>query len=386
MNKAEIPALTGIRGAAASLVVVYHYYASDIPAGPAHAFIGRGYLWVDLFFVLSGFVLALNYARLFEDGFSRQAYGTFLMRRVARIYPLYFTVMLARLLYTAIVYGGFHVHGTDGASVVLQNPAEDIVANLLLVQAWRVSGSVIGTGWSVSTEAFAYLVFPLLVACTLFGSRRTAIISGIPAIALLFVVVAIDAHDGAYHSGALDAWNGREIGPVLRCLAEVTLGLLTFRIAGMRAVRRIAAHDVTGLAVIAALLALFTAGAPDLTIVAAFTALVLCLSLNRGLPARLFANRVMLWLGMLSYAIYLLHPCVQPLLPVLERDFGTVLPRAAALALSGVVMAALVLACSAFAYRAIEAPGRKLIRGIADARFGRANRASDGLQERPASS
>ena len=77
--------------------MAYHYaqadYAYLIPAhGPVRAFVLHGYLAVDLFFVLSGFVMALNYQHLFEDGFSNQNYSIFLYKRLTRIYPLYIMV------------------------------------------------------------------------------------------------------------------------------------------------------------------------------------------------------------------------------------------------------------------------------------------------------
>lgn len=69
--KREIKALTGLRGAAALIVVAYHYLQSDIAhPGPIRC----GYLAVDLFFILSGFVMALNYGERFRDGFDRRRY------------------------------------------------------------------------------------------------------------------------------------------------------------------------------------------------------------------------------------------------------------------------------------------------------------------------
>ncbi len=66
----DIRALTGLRGFAAMLVVVYHFCPhNDITADWLRFSIGRGYLWVDLFFVLSGYLMALNYGVLFVNGF-----------------------------------------------------------------------------------------------------------------------------------------------------------------------------------------------------------------------------------------------------------------------------------------------------------------------------
>src|SRR5690242_15715766 len=108
MNKPEIRALTGVRGVAASLVAIYHFSPTkEMAPGLLRNVVSRGYLWVDLFFVLSGFVIALNYGQLFASGFSRRAFATFLVRRVARIYPLYLVVVLTGLAWGLAAANGF---------------------------------------------------------------------------------------------------------------------------------------------------------------------------------------------------------------------------------------------------------------------------------------
>src|ERR1700742_2077340 len=103
-GKEEIDALTGIRGVAAVTVIAYHIYpASDFPYGLSHL-VARGYLSVDVFFVLSGFVMALNYGPMFRDRIQLSSIMTFLMRRVARLYPLYIVFLMLRLLYSLAVY------------------------------------------------------------------------------------------------------------------------------------------------------------------------------------------------------------------------------------------------------------------------------------------
>ena len=86
----QIRPLTGIRGLAASYVVAYR--APVLSWIRQSEFLRHGYLAVDLFFVLSGFVMAMSYSRMFASGFSPRHYGAFLIRRLARIYPLYLLV------------------------------------------------------------------------------------------------------------------------------------------------------------------------------------------------------------------------------------------------------------------------------------------------------
>ena len=86
----DIRSLTGLRGVAAWWVVLYHF--NELLPVSVHgwptALLGRGYLAVDLFFILSGFIIAYNYL----DGFSAfdpRKYLHFLGVRIARIYPLH---------------------------------------------------------------------------------------------------------------------------------------------------------------------------------------------------------------------------------------------------------------------------------------------------------
>ena len=155
--------LTGIRAFAALWVAIYHFQTTEvvksIDLGPL---VARGYLGVDVFFVLSGFILALNYVE--RDGAERSSAlfdREFVLRRFARIYPLHiatFAVSLALWIAASMLDYSFVAD--------LRNDAWTAVANLANVQAWglfdQLSWNMVS--WSVSAEWFAYLVlFPLLM-------------------------------------------------------------------------------------------------------------------------------------------------------------------------------------------------------------------------------
>jgi peptidoglycan/LPS O-acetylase OafA/YrhL len=101
--QSEIRSLTGLRGLAAAWVVLYHFHQADASAGALGTFLRHGYLAVDIFFVLSGFVMALSYTHLFAKGLSVQSFGVFLVRRFARIYPLY--ILMTCLFALMVVLG-----------------------------------------------------------------------------------------------------------------------------------------------------------------------------------------------------------------------------------------------------------------------------------------
>lgn len=362
MTKAEIRPLTGVRGLAAAMVALYHFWPdAQAHAGPLRDSVGRFYLWVDLFFVLSGFVIALNYGELFRRGPSRENVAGFLIRRLARIYPLYVFVLLAQVIGAVTTQDGFQTQGNPYAAY-LPHPAPDVVANLLLVQSWGVTNSVVGTAWSISTEWAAYLIFPMLIGPALFARRHSAVIVGCVAVLLLVITVALDLNDGAYHSGSLDAYSGTQIAPLLRCFGDFTLGVLMYRLTRARRLMAWVAGDAIGIGLMAGVALTFTSGLPDLAVVALFPPLVLHLSANRGVPARLLANSALVRLGELSYALYLLHPLLErPGQNLADWLYG-VMPTVPAFVLAGTVISTVLLTLAAGAFRWIEQPGRRLLR------------------------
>src|SRR5260221_174467 len=96
----SLPALTTIRGLAAWWVVLYHFkeeFPREFVGTPIFHFVAHGDFAVDLFFELSGFVIALNYASAFRRPTWMQ-YTKFLILRLARIYPLYIFILLIFLI------------------------------------------------------------------------------------------------------------------------------------------------------------------------------------------------------------------------------------------------------------------------------------------------
>ncbi|MEU2185206.1 acyltransferase family protein, partial [Streptomyces thermolilacinus] len=176
----RLPSLTGLRFWAALVVVLYHLsrQTGTIPWISDATWYGRS--GVTFFFVLSGFVLAWTY-----DG-QRVPAKVFLWRRFARIWPLLaVTTALSVAAYTAL--------GTD---VTLRS----VAATLLLVNAWLPDPDLLRGGnpaaWSLSDEAWFYLLFPLLMALPWLRSARgrvgvaVAVCAGVLAVWLCGAVIA----------------------------------------------------------------------------------------------------------------------------------------------------------------------------------------------------
>ena len=89
LRQGEIRSLTGLRGIAACFVVIFHFYHVILNKGRIGTALNHGYMAVDMFFMLSGFVLALTYQRDFLSRGSLRKHFNFLYKRLSRIFPLY---------------------------------------------------------------------------------------------------------------------------------------------------------------------------------------------------------------------------------------------------------------------------------------------------------
>ena len=138
--------------------MIFHL-ASEIGAvaGPAAGtFAQAGYVGVDLFFVLSGFVIADNYRHFFEP-WDRDKYWRFQLVRLGRIYPVHSVMLLATVGIVAVATAAGYQRTTAGVDYSLGS----FFANVLLVQAWGFPQySWNWVAWTISAEWFAYLLFP----------------------------------------------------------------------------------------------------------------------------------------------------------------------------------------------------------------------------------
>ncbi len=183
-NRQDLAALTGLRFFPALYVVFLHFYVRDwASAGVARDFLDNGRSAVQLFFILSGFILTWVYYAPERGG--RIAGKTFWWLRFARIYPLYGVAML---IYAPVI--GSHlasVHASP-AGVMAHLAFYGTVAATLL-QAWvpRLSGAWNAPGWSLSAEAFFYALFPFLLPRLHAMSRRKLLVC----LAVLWVLTVV---------------------------------------------------------------------------------------------------------------------------------------------------------------------------------------------------
>ena len=364
----EIRSLTGLRGVAACWVMLYHAEFRAGAVAPLRVLIDHGYLAVDLFFILSGFVLALNHAPAFRRD-REAAYAGFLRKRLARTYPLYLAVTLVCF---ALIRAGAYTrrHATGWA----------LAANLALIQSWHTRfGSIDGPGWSVSAEWAAYLLFPLFCRAALSGPAwRGWAVAALCLLAVTALSILPDAWAGepGGRAGPLDLWAGASFAPGLRCLAGFGLGVALFRAAGHRLGhglwQRARGHPLLCPALAIALMGLLSVRGADVAIVALFAGLILALSGGTDRVTRVLGSGPIRFLGTISYALYLVH---EPVLSGWREAVARVgLPLDHAATLGCGLASALLLA--SLCHVSIERPARRLLRGLALPPLRRARRAS----------
>jgi peptidoglycan/LPS O-acetylase OafA/YrhL len=345
---ADIRALTGVRGVAAAVIVLYHYGDVQLYGGGNIAYyrIPHGYLPVDLFFMLSGYVIGLTYKDAFGSG-SLRNFATFMLKRVARLYPAYLAI---GLLYVAKIAAG--LSGQDTLSMF---SASDIVGNLLMMTGWGLYiHPLMGVSWAASAEMGSYLLVPLLMLVTI---RRSPLICGLTVVAALAAIYAVSI-SGRGSSGPLDVTNGNSFYPMLRAVAGFTLGLAIYRFADVMDRLSTTAQDVLLAAILIAIIVTVSLAAGDRLLYLLFIPLVAVLSRDGRLAQLLFGNALVYRLGIISYSIYLLHPLFLSFAVRAWRHFGQ---TEIAYLIASAVCFIVIWLLSELSYRLIEMPGRKAV-------------------------
>jgi len=341
----DLRALTSIRGIAAWLVVLYHIRLSmNWAPDTLIAVFAKGYLAVDFFFLLSGFVLWLTYADQLHQGGGGGA-ARFLQRRVARIWPLHLLMLAGAACFATALA----VTGRPNAAY----PFGELPLHILLIQSWGLTDELHWNdpAWSISAEFAAYLAFPVLATAV---DWRRLPDWGLVAIGLAPLIALWLLFAGLGH-----ATLGQDITHlgVLRCLAEFTTGTVVCALwQRWRDRPMLPALSAAGIAL--AIGTAWIAGAlPEpLAVPVAFAALLLALALSAEWRSNPLNGRVVHYLGEISYATYLSHFLLFVAFKLAFVDD----PRAVPPGLIALYLA-LVAAASVVLYHVVERPAQRLI-------------------------
>lgn len=365
----QLKPLTGLRFIAAFAVFVAHIPRSwqDYDFGKAPI----GAAGVSFFFVLSGFILAYVYVPRLKDSASGQfPFKEFYLRRVARIWPLHLTTILIALL---AVLGWESFQKQD--HVFLKS-----FFNVFLLQAWIPNHKwgyfLNGPAWSLSVEAFFYVVFPLfLIGC---GKRFVFKYLSVLLFTFLFVLL-IGFYGPAWQSRGIQFDALIRNSPPMRCF-EFASGIACgmFFLSQSHRVKRSRSFDTMVECFVVLLVILFFyisnwlglyrhgqlpgvsasfnywyrfSGATPI-----FVILIFIFSQSRGWVTSFLSSRLLVYLGEISYSFYMVHMSVLLVISRLDRiegDWVEPVQIACCLGIS--------LAVASLLYHLVEVPFRKAI-------------------------
>jgi|GEM_PF-473557 len=305
MNE-EIKSLTGIRGIAALWVVFLHYFKSlnlNEDLYVAKVFM-NGFIAVDIFFLLSAFVMCLAYSEEFKKRIPTNSYLTFIKKRFARIYPAYFFWIFTFLLAFDFIKFNFEY--------------AKIIVNLLLIQNFFTNSVIYGIFWSLSSEWILYLVFPFLYyVLQKNGNNYIKMFLILACVVSLYILPSmnnyfIDFHKGVHIVPPSDFIGGvfTGVNSILRCFFSYVIGINMFLlIKGYNVVN----YTLVSFLKYGSLIGIFviacwgkSAETYVLTLMCS-TLLITALYLDRENIDPFFASKTVYFLGQISYSIYLCH-------------------------------------------------------------------------------
>jgi peptidoglycan/LPS O-acetylase OafA/YrhL len=361
----QLSSLTALRGIAALWVVLYHYSVQCFPnldIRPYTYIVHKGYLAVDMFFMLSGFVMTHVYHQRLAKSVSDN-YWSFIAARIARIYPLHILVLLlfvATAFASHLMTGPLHPSLRD-IPIQGARSVEALIANIFMLQgldAGNLSWNY--PAWSISVEFIAYLLFPFALPAIWRAPDRVKIIIGLSLFALLVLLSCLT-------KGNFDQWDG----PItlLRCLPEFMLGTLLYCAYRAASGKSWLAQDATAFGLLTTIVVALHVDAPDLVVTCLFAALILTAVLNSGSFSQLANAPVLIWLGEISYSLYLIHGLLQFSADKVLAGFGvwdhSTLPMIYSLALIAGMVCLCILAAH-LSYSCIEIGCRRRLRKLLD--------------------
>ncbi|HYC68147.1 acyltransferase [Brevundimonas sp.] len=345
----DLRALTTLRFLAALWVVLFAAWP-HLDVGFVPVAVTRGYLGVEVFFVLSGFILSHVYLEAAgpREGFS---YRGFLWARIARVFPLHLVTLAGMIALGA----GATVAGLTVSESLLD--WRSLPAHLTLTHAWGLASSAAFNhpSWSISAEWFAYLSFPAFAFAAWRMRERPVLATAIAAGAALALYAVFERAAGFSLTEATFRWGALRIVP---CFA---LGCALYLVHRRAPVRHGA---VVALVSGAALLGCAAMGLWDPLVVLCAGGLILGLAGVDNARAGVFASRAGVYLGEISYSIYMV--CAPVLLlgvNVAARLTGADDKKLHIIVWLGVL--ALIPVAAALTYHLVERPSRKALRGLA---------------------
>lgn len=354
-RQGRIEAFDSLRGLAALGVVLWHYgvhFDAHPLAQVFSPFYHAGYLFVDFFFVLSGYVIARAYWTTQREN----RLGPNVRSRLARLYPLHlFTLIIVAALQLLLTS---HGHAPFIYNV---NDAYHFLLNLVLLNGTGLQSgfSFNGPSWSISCEFIVNVAFLGFIYSTVFWRRIYFIVAVLCAMLLFMSSGTLLKNNLVF--GYLDP-------QLVRCALGFGIGVV-LQLAQRRGwwlerVGGVWAREILAIGAIAITLLFMASQRPHATIMAylifiTLSALVLVMVFRSMVVNRILRISALVFLGEISYSIYLVHFPLQLLFVILSAclEIDINYEDTSVLAL----FFALLIAMSWLTYHYIEKPGQEAI-------------------------
>lgn len=367
MPKEHIYQLTGIRFFLTLIVVLSNMALfGDVDPGfikdsewKIFSILSNAPVRVDIFFMLTGFLLFYIYHKEFTGQITSKNYIKFFTVRIARIYPVHILVLL--------IIGGLYLSGIwqSGGYGSIKRITDDgsWFLNLTLLNAWGIGeykASWNGPSWSISIELFNYLVFPIIVLLLSeikkFWFQLTLFLGVLAFYEYLqwAVIKDIGVHNGS--------------AAIIRGLIGLTLGILLAQIYLSKKLEHLP-WDYIFIIVIGAFIAMMVLKTQyDLKIDYLFYIplpfLVLSVASSQKFIKKLFSLPFLIYLGNLSFCIYMTHQPVCRIFKYVLNDYYSSLNNNFIIGVNLLAILCVMVVLSAFIYTYVETPIRCKIKSM----------------------
>ncbi|PKI17202.1 acyltransferase family protein [Colwellia sp. 12G3] len=359
-NNQYLSALTALRGIAALWVVLFHMdviiFYRELGTIIPHKWSGlitQGYLWVDFFFILSGFIICHIYGEKLSGKLQINNIKKYLISRFFRLYPLHlFTLMLligfvvtVSALAPSLIDESWNVY--FDWSALISNIFFTNAMNQHTYLSWNI------VSWSIGAEWWAYIYGIGLLYFIGNKSEKHSLAIALTSMFFLLLLVYF------YPKNNLDITF--DFG-FLRCLFEFSIGVASYKAFKLKLASRVFQTDGCFVLVLIALFAIFHWRWNDLLTIPLFSILVLCAASNQGNVLRLLSIRGLQYLGRISYSIYLMHGVwfmvFWFILPIIKRTWLIESFTLAQVVIYMIIFITVTLVSAKFSYQYVEVPFR----------------------------
>ena len=356
MERERFKVLDGVRGIAALIVAfVWHYpnFASETYPFDKLLYWPYRYGWimVDLFFIMSGFVFLNMYSRkITERALSKT---DFFILRFSRLYPLHWlmliVVILVKIARKCMTGSGFFVYYNNNMFFFLQN--------ILSIQnGWlQTDFSFNGPSWSISVEIMMYIIFFMVFHFLGTGKRSFAC-------CLLLIYLGLMMHVSGWDRPFFNDQMGRGLaGFFIGCVIGEVLNFCKTRVNLEKILLRLCVAGVLALMVFPIVFgSVVLKGRAALYIYTFFPAFII-ISLKIKAVSRILSIRPLLYLGEISYSVYLIHYPMQLIVKTLDEGFNIGINYSSKVFFC--IFTVIVIIVSHITHYGFEKPVQKYIRG-----------------------